>query len=203
MITIAVPKGRLLDSAAEYLESRGVSIRFSDRNLVAEDVAAGVRAIQVKNSDVPVYVAEGIADIGIAGDDVIVESDFRFVHLATLPFGSTRMCLAGLRDADIDRAGGPLRVATKFGRFARRVFHERRREVHVIHLTGSVELAPVLGLAPCIVDLVETGSTLRAHNLVVLEELARIEVRLIGNLAAYKCRFQEIGAFADKVRTVE
>lgn len=191
-LTIAVPKGRLHDDARALFAERGLRFSFEKRKLVAEDGSGRIRLMLVKNSDVPVYVNHGIAGLGICGDDVLYEHGLDYFRLMTLPFGSTRMCLAGRRDHNPDQDHGRLRVATKFTRFAHDFFHARGIPVEVIRLGGSVELAPVLGLAPYIVDLVETGSTLEANDLVVTEELAQISVQLIANPAYYKFRYERI-----------
>lgn len=199
MITIAIPKGRLERKVGEMLTGRGFRVGFDERKLVAEDRESGVRSLLVKNSDLPTYVHHGIADVGVCGSDTIYESGHRFVELLRLRFGGTRMCLAGRSDHTKVPSSGPLRVATKFPRFARDFFHERGVPVDLIKLDGSVELAPVLGLAPYIVDLVETGSTLSANNLIVIEELAQIHVALIANVAAYKYRHEQIDQLVDTI----
>jgi ATP phosphoribosyltransferase len=191
-ITIALPKGRILDRILEHFSAAGLSIDFSDRKLVARNESFGLEAFLVKNSDLPVYVRHGIAGLGICGEDVLYEADFDLLSLLPMPFGSTRMCLAGRADESSANRPGPMRIATKFTRFARDYFHKRGTSVEIIKLGGSVELAPVLGLTPYIVDLVETGNTLRANNLEVIEELARIEVKLIANPAYYKLHFTRI-----------
>lgn len=201
-ITIALPKGRLFDRVSDALESCGYHLTLGERSLVAEDAASGLRAILVKNADLPTYVHHGIAGLGVCGSDVIHESGHEFFELLTLPFGETRICLAGRRDdGDDHRAAPSLRVATKFPRFTRDFFHARGVPVSIIHLNGSVELAPVLELAPYIVDLVETGSTLRAHDLEVKEELGRTEVKLIANEAFYKYHFALIDRFVSRIAT--
>jgi ATP phosphoribosyltransferase len=146
----------------------------------------------VKNSDLPTYVGHGIAGLGISGEDVLYESDFPFFRLHHFDFGSTTMCLAGMKGYAPDNVERSLKIATKFPRFARDFFHARGVPVELIKLNGSVELAPLLGLSPYIVDLVETGSTLRANNLEVYEELKTIGVYLIANPAYYKLHFRGI-----------
>lgn len=199
-ITMALPKGRLFDKVNALLEACGYSLELGERRLVAEDHSGGVRAILVKNADLPTYVHHGIAGLGVCGSDVIHESGHEFFELLTMPFGETRICLAGRRDDEDDhRAAASLTVATKFPRYTRDIFHQRGVPVSIIHLNGSVELAPVLGLAPYIVDLVETGSTLRAHDLEVKEELGRTQVKLIANPAFYKYHFDVIDRFVSQI----
>ena len=199
-LTLAIPKGRLQDRTEELLRSRGYSIRFEDRRLVAEDPSGLLRVMLVKNSDLPTYVHHGIAGLGVCGTDVIYESGYRFFTLMDLPFGETKMCLAGRAGDEPGSFTGRLRVASKFTRFARDYFQERGIPCEIIRLDGSVELAPVLGLAPYIVDLVETGSTLKANDLAVLEELAQVKVVLLANPAFYKFHYKAIDALVDTLR---
>jgi ATP phosphoribosyltransferase len=199
-LTLAIPKGRLQDRTEELLRSRGYEIRFEDRKLVAEDPDGQLRVMLVKNSDLPTYVHHGIAGLGVCGTDVIYESGYQFFRLLELPFGNTRMCLAGRTDHQPYTHSGRLRVASKFTRFSRDYFQERGIPCEIIRLDGSVELAPVLGLAPYIVDLVETGSTLKANDLTVVEELATISVMLIANPAFYKFHYKAIDTLVDNLR---
>ena len=198
-LSLAVPKGRLLDQVQEHFARHGIHFAFEKRKLVAHDQHGLLKIILVKNSDLPVYVNHGIAGLGICGEDVLYESGSTFFRLATLPFGSTRMCLATKQEFDPAQDSGRLRVATKFTRFARDYFHGRGIPVEIIRLNGSVELAPLLGLAPYIVDLVETGGTLKANNLVVREDLAQIEVKLIANPAFYKYHYRRVRAFVEQI----
>lgn len=198
-LSLAVPKGRLLDQVQEHFAERGVHFEFEKRKLVAHDTDGRLKIILVKNSDLPTYVHHGIAGLGICGEDVLYESGKPFFRLATLPFGSTRMCLATRKEFVPEEERGKMRVATKFTRFTRDFFHERGVPVELIRLNGSVELAPILGLAPYIVDLVETGGTLKANNLVVQEELSTIEVKLVANPAFYKYHYRQVREFVGRV----
>lgn len=201
MITIALPKGRLYDKTSTLLNRCGYELALGERQLVAEVPGNEIRAILVKNSDLPTYVHHGIAGLGVCGSDVIYESGHEFYKLLDLPFGSTRICLAGRRDEEFSvQDATMLRVATKFTRFTRDIFHQRGIAVNVIRLNGSVELAPVLGLAPYIVDLVETGSTLTAHDLEVKETLGETTVQLIANPAFYKYHFAAVHAFVHRLQ---
>ncbi|TVR68031.1 MAG: ATP phosphoribosyltransferase [Spirochaetaceae bacterium] len=200
-MTIALPKGRLFEKTSTILGRCGYNLTLGDRQLVAEEEGNKLRAILVKNSDLPTYVHHGIAGLGVCGSDVIYESGYSFYELLTMPFGSTSICLAGRRgEPDSPGDATMLRVATKFTRFTRDIFHSRGMAVNVIRLDGSVELAPVLGLAPYIVDLVETGSTLTAHDLEVKETLGRTSVQLIANPAFYKYHFEAVNRFVDRLR---
>jgi ATP phosphoribosyltransferase len=200
LLSIALPKGRLQHRIQDYLETVGRAIRFEDRKLVAEDSTGSLTAMLVKNSDLPTYVHHGIAGLGICGTDVLYESGYRFFELMEMPFGSTRMCLAALSGHDPAESRGILRVATQYTRFAQDCFSNRGIPAEVIRLGGSVELAPVLGLAPYIVDLVETGNTLRANGLEVVEELATVTVKLIANPAYYKFHYRSIDDLVDTLR---
>jgi ATP phosphoribosyltransferase len=194
-LTIALPKGRLLDRFNEHLASRGISISFEERRLIAEDSRHQLRGFLVKNTDLPVYVHHGIAGLGICGEDVLYESGYDFFRLLRFSFGGTRMCLAarsGIEPPTETGTASRLAVATKFTRFTRDYFQARGIPVEIIKLNGSVELAPLLGLAPYIVDLVETGSTIQANNLTIVEELEKIGVYLIANPAYYKFHYRRV-----------
>jgi ATP phosphoribosyltransferase len=200
-LTLALPKGRLTEQVLELMESVGLKIEFEKRKLVAHDAEGKVSILLVKNADLPVYVHHGIAGLGVCGEDVLYEHGFPFVKLHTFGFGSTAMCLAGRKGESVVLKNGRMTVASKFTRFARDYFHERGIPVEVVKLNGSVELAPVLGLTPYIVDLVETGNTLKANDLEVLEKLSDIRVQLVANPAYFKLRFQEIRDFVDTLST--
>ncbi len=194
-LTLALPKGRLFDEVGEYFAARGIEFRFEKRKLVAHDTQGFLKIFLVKNSDLPTYVGHGIAGLGISGEDVLYESDFPFFRLHYFDFGATTMCLAGRKDYTPEEIERGLKIATKFPRFARDFFHSRGIPVELVKLNGSVELAPLLGLCPYIVDLVETGNTLRANNLEVFEELKRIGVYLIANPSYYKLHYRGINRF--------
>lgn len=200
-LTIALPKGRLLSRLLTHFAERGIGLSFEDRKLIAEDDGGLFKAFLVKNNDLPTYVNHGIAGLGICGTDVLYESGHRFMTLLTFSFGKTKMCLAG-GSSDEHPAGSPrrLQVATKFTRFTQDYFHGKGIPVQVIKLEGSVELAPILGLAPYIVDLVETGDTLRANNLRVIETLKEIEVQLVANTSFYKLNYERINEIVDRLR---
>lgn len=199
-LTLAIPKGRLQERTEALLEEKGYSISFKDRKLIAEDPDGTLRVMLVKNSDLPTYVHHGIAGMGVCGTDVIYESGYRFFTLMELPFGKTRMCLAGRKDFEPGSDNQRLRVASKFTKFTRDYFQERGIPCEVIRLDGSVELAPVLGLAPYIVDLVETGNTIKANNLKVFQDLADISVVLIANPAYYKFHYKRIDHVVDTLQ---
>lgn len=207
IITIAIPKGRLQEQISEFVAKKGVTIKEESRKLDYYDEENGYRFLFVKNSDVPVYVNYGVAHMGIAGSDVIYEGDFEFMRLGTLPFGSTRICVAGY-EADrplFENAGKvghfikEIRIATKFTRFTKDYFVQRGIPVEIIKLTGSVELAPILKLSDFIVDLVETGTTLKENNLAVIDEIGKTQVEVIANPSLYKRNFRKIDDFVKKL----
>jgi ATP phosphoribosyltransferase len=199
-LAIALPKGRLLEQTQKFFHAAGFSFDVESRRLVARDKSGRLKLMFVKNSDVPTYLHHGIAGLAVCGEDVVYESGYSFYRLMKMPYGSTRICLATHEDFDpTAEPGGRMRVATKFTRFTRDFFHRRGLPVEVIRLNGSVELAPLLGLAPYIVDLVETGSTLKANKLTVREELAHIRVHLLANPAYYKYYFREVDALVERL----
>lgn len=199
-LTLALPKGRLLDQVREHFSSRGIEFMFRDRTLVTHTTEGTIRIILVKNNDLPVYVNHGIAGLGICGSDVMRESGYQFYELCRFDFGSTRMCLAAREDHVPSQDASHLSIATKFTRFTREYFHRRGIPVQIIKLNGSVELAPVLGLSTYIVDLVESGGTLKANNLKITDTLAEIHVALICNPAYYKLHYARIDQLVSRIK---
>ncbi|MEO1267304.1 MAG: ATP phosphoribosyltransferase [Myxococcota bacterium] len=192
-LRFALPKGRLQERTLKALRTAGIDIpeEITHTRKLSLDVSAytqdalacGMELLLIKNSDVPVYVEHGIADIGIAGTDSLYEADVRVYRPFTFPFGSCTIAIAGPADANYTELTQQpvLKVATKFQRFARDHFASQGIAAEIIPLSGSVELAPVLGLADVILDLVETGKTLREHHLQILQPLGRTYVKLIAN----------------------
>ena len=197
MLNIALPKGRLGEKVYGMFERAGFecpSIREENRKLFFENEALGIRYFWVKPSDVAIYVARGAADIGVAGKDILLEYRPDVYELLDLHVGKCRMCVAGPKDFRDDPAR-TLRVATKFSHIATDYYTSIGRDIDVIGLNGSIELAPLLGLSDVIVDIVETGTTLRENNLAVLETIVPISARLIANKASfvfYKARIEEL-----------
>lgn len=186
-LDIALPKGRLGEKVVALLGESGMGCANLDedsRKLVLENDDGSLRFFWVKPADVPIYVERGAADAGVAGKDVLVEHGADVYELLDLGLGKCRMCVAGYQGA-LER-GGVLRVATKFPNIATRHFQSRGRAIDIIKLNGSIELAPILGLADVIVDIVETGTTLRENDLEVLEEIMPVSARLIVNKAAFR-----------------
>lgn len=194
-LTMALPKGRLFEQVQEYFAERGFHFKFEKRRLVAHDESGLLKIFLVKNADLPTYVNHGIAGLGISGEDVLYETGLRFFQLMQFDFGATEMCLAARDGYGKPNTIRTVSVATKFPRFARDYFYSQGVPIQIIKLNGSVELAPILGLAPYIVDLVETGNTLRANNLEVVDTLKKINVHLIANPSYYKLNYRRINQF--------
>ena len=188
MLNIALPKGRLGEKAYAMLEQAGFpcpSIKEPNRKLIFENEEAGVRYFWVKPSDVAIYVERGAADLGIVGKDILLEYEPDVYELLDLGMGKCRMAVAAKRGFRDDRRR-TLRVATKFANIASRYYASQGRDIDIIHLNGSIELAPILSLSDVIVDIVETGTTLRENDLVEFETIVPISARLIANKASSK-----------------
>ena len=194
MLNIALPKGRLGEKVYAMFEKAGFecpSIKESNRKLIFENEECGVRYFWAKPSDVAIYVARGAADVGVAGKDILLEYNPDIYELLDLKTGNCRMAVAapkGFRD-DPSRT---LKVATKFSNIASNYYASLGREIDIIHLNGSIELAPILGLSDVIVDIVETGTTLKENNLEVFETIVPISARLIANKASFKFKSEQI-----------
>ena len=198
MINIALPKGGLGEWVYAMFKAVGYAcpaIEEENRKLVFENPAAGVRYFWVKPSDVPIYVQRGAADVGVAGKDILLEHGPDVYELADLGVGRCRMCVAAKADFQDDGAR-TLRVATKFSRIARGYYASLSRDIDVIPLNGSIELAPLLGLSDVIVDIVETGRTLAENGLEVKAEILPVSARLIANKVSYKFKNQAIRQMA-------
>ena len=194
MLNIALPKGRLGEKVYAMFAASGFEcpeVLSDSRKLVFENQKTGVRYFWVKPSDVSVYVERGAADIGVAGKDIIDEYMPDVYEVLDLKTGNCRMCVAakkGFRsNADVT-----LRVATKFSNIARRYYASLGREIDIIHLNGSIELAPVLGMSDVIVDIVETGKTLKENGLEVTETIMPISARLIANKASFEFKRDDV-----------
>lgn len=188
MFNVALPKGRLGEKAYNMFAKVGFECPEAvsgSRKLVFENEKTGVRYFWVKPVDVAVYVERGAADIGVAGKDIIDEYSPNVYEILDLKIGQCRMCVAATKGFR-DNADVTLRVATKFSNIATAYYASVGREIDVIHLNGSIELAPVLGLSDVIVDIVETGATLRENGLEVRETIMPISARLITNKASFE-----------------
>ncbi len=188
MLNIALPKGRLGEKVYGMFARAGFpcpALLENSRKLIFENEEAGVRYFWVKPSDVAIYVERGAADIGVAGKDILLEYRPDVYELLDLNTGKCRMAVAAPAGFE-DREERVLRVATKFSRIARDFYSARGRDIDIIHLNGSIEIAPILGLSDVIVDIVETGTTLKENNLEVVETIVPISARLIANKSGFK-----------------
>ena len=196
MINIALPKGRLGEKVYGMFETAGFecpAIKEPGRKLIFENEEVGVRYFWVKPSDVAIYVERGAADIGIAGKDILLEYKPDVYELLDLGIGKCRMAVAA-KTGFRDNGEKTLRVATKFSRIAREYYAGKCRDIDIIHLNGSIELAPILGLSDVIVDIVETGKTLLENDLVPIETVVPISARVIANKANFKFKRANIEA---------
>lgn len=194
MLNIALPKGRLGDQVYELLASVGYDckdIYEENRKLVFESRESGVRYLLVKPSDVALYVEHHAADVGIVGKDILLESDPDVYELLDLGLGRCRMCVAA-KEGYVEDRDRSLRVATKFPNIAKEYYSDKNREIDIIKLNGSIELAPILGLSDVIVDIVESGNTLRENHLKVLEEFLFISARFIANKSSFEFKNDQI-----------
>jgi ATP phosphoribosyltransferase len=201
LLTVALPKGRVLRAVAPLLAAAGAdaeALLADDRSLVREATAAGLRFLLLKPDDVPTYVEYGSADLGVCGRDVLMERPSDIYQPLDLGVGRCRMVVAGLVGKPAPT--GVPRVATKYPRCAAEHFARRGVQAEVVFVQGSVELAPVVGLADLIVDLVETGTTLAQNGLEVREEVARISSVLVVNRASYKLRHDRVRPLIEALR---
>lgn len=205
-LKLAVPRGALFEETLDALDAAGIdtaAARGGSRSLIFE--GDGVTLVTMRPSDVPTYVEAGAADVGITGKDVLLEQADRMVYeLLDLGYGRCRMALAGRRGdprlGESARRLGTMRIATKYPRVAERHFEAAGRQVEVIEVKGSVELAPLVGLADGIVDLVATGRTLEENDLEVREEIAECTARFVANRVAHKLRAAEVDSLTDRLR---
>lgn len=196
MLNVALPKGRLGQKVYDMFEKAGFecpSIKENNRKLIFENIERGVRYFWVKPSDVAIYVERGAADIGVCGKDILLEYEPDIYELLDLDIGKCRMAVAAKADFR-DDTKKTLKVATKFANIAKNHYSKKGRDIDIIHLNGSIEIAPILELSDVIVDIVETGSTLKENNLQVFENIVPISARLIANKSSYKFKETQIRA---------
>ncbi len=196
MLNVALPKGRLGEKVYAMFEAAGFecpSIKENNRKLIFENPEKGVRYFWVKPSDVAIYVERGAADIGVAGKDILLEYRPEVYELLDLNMGKCRMAVAAKSDFR-DNPNRTLKVATKFTNIALDYYTSKGRDIDIIHLNGSIEIAPILGLSDVIVDIVETGTTLKENKLEVIETIVPISARLIANKAGFKFKNESIQA---------
>lgn len=197
-LTIAMPKGRIFEEAVHFLQQAGLQVTAElqdSRKLIIPVENAQLEFILAKPTDVPTYVEYGVADVGVVGKDVLLEEERDVYELLDLQIGYCRMMVAGM--PDWKQTDAP-RVATKYPKIASRYFREQGQQVEVIKLNGSVELAPMIGLADRIVDIVSTGRTLKENGLVELEHICEITTRLIANRASYRMKSEAVDDIAQK-----
>lgn len=201
MINIALPKGRLGEKVYDIFEKIGYecpSIKEENRKLTFENEEKGIKYFWVKPTDVAIYVERGAADIGVAGEDIILEYRPDIYELCDLQIGKCKMCVAS-KKTFVDNEDRKLVVATKFPRIAKKYYAEKGRDIDIVKLHGSIELAPILGLSDVIVDIVETGKTLLENDLIPFETILQISARLIANKSSYKFKYDEIKQLTDKL----
>ena len=206
-VTVALPKGKLFGLSAELLKKVGWTaegLHEKSRKLVITNEEARLKFIITKTADVPTYVEYGAADIGIIGKDVILESGKDVYELLDLGFGKCRLMMAVPKDKRRPRLEdyAHTRVATKFPRIAESFFAAQGMQMEYIKLNGSIELAPIIGMSESIVDIVETGTTLRENNLEEIVTIMDATARLIANRVSYKLKFERINALADKLADI-
>ena len=201
MINVALPKGRLGEKVYDMFEKSGFpcpSIKENNRKLIFTNEEVGVNYFWVKPSDVAIYVERGAADIGVCGKDILLEYSPDVYELIDLDMGKCRMAVAG-KSTFIDNPKKTLRVATKFSNITKNYYNAKGRDIDIIHLNGSIEIAPILDLSDVIVDIVETGTTLKENDLSVLETIVPISARLIANKASFKFKNDKIEEIATKL----
>ena len=202
MLTIALSKGRILDQTLPLLEKAGISVPKSElesRKLILDTNFDDIKVIVLRASDVPVFVQHGAADFGIAGKDVLLEHGADGVfEILDLGISKCKLMVASIKDKNLNKSS--LKVATKYVKSAKEYFYKQGRQIEIIKLSGAMELAPIVGLSDCIVDLVDTGNTLKANNLVPLELILEISSRLIVNSAAFNTKHSEISDWIRKIK---
>jgi len=204
ILNVALPKGRLGEKVYDMFEKAGFpcpTIKENNRKLIFENEEAGVRYFWVKPSDVAIYVERGAADIGVAGKDILAEYKPDVYELLDLKIGKCNMAVASKANFVDDRRK-TLKVATKFTNIAKAYYSAQGRDIDIIHLNGSIELAPILGLSDVIVDIVETGATLRENNLAVVEKFQPISARLIANKASFKFILSRIDEIKESLSAI-
>ena len=201
-LTVALAKGRLAKDTMNLLQQHGMgaAVDMNSRKLVFHDDKDGIEYLLVKPVDVVTYVEKGVADIGVVGKDIILEQDLDVYELLDLQFGLCSFAVAGLPETDLYGPEKVLKIATKFPNITKKYF-AGKREIETTYLNGSVELAPLMNMSDCIVDLVETGNTLKENGLVVLEKMFDIRAKIIGNRASYQFCYDKIQKFLKAVES--
>lgn len=203
MLTIALPKGRLAEETMDFFVRKGLlkNLPESDsKALVFEDPSSDLRLLFVRSQDVPTYVEECSADAGVVGWDILLEGGYELLVSSDLGFGFCRLSLAGKEDFHPLSKLSKVKVATKYTELTKKFFFEKGISCELIKLYGSIELAPLVGLADCIVDLVSTGSTLRANGLKEIEVILESTARLVWNRSAFYTKNEEVKGFLEKIK---
>ncbi len=204
MLTVALAKGRLAKYAIELFEKCGIDaseLKQDTRKLVVYDKSGEIRFVLVKPSDVPVYVYRGVADIGIAGKDTLLEAGLPLYEMLDLKFAACKICVAGYENKG-NAIRGRLRVATKYPRVAKMFYDGKGEDIEIIKLNGSIELAPILDLSDVIVDIVESGGTLRENGLSIHEDVCGVSARLVVNQVSLKTKADVISPLIGKMKQV-
>ncbi|OOM07340.1 ATP phosphoribosyltransferase [Clostridium saccharobutylicum] len=204
-ISIALTKGRLEQETIKVLEKANFDpseLKNKGRKLVFKDKVKDIKYFLVKAADSITYVEHGVADIGVVGKDTILESDNNCYEVLDLGFGKCGFIVASLPENDIFKKVGHIKIGSKYPHVAKEYFKKKDMDVEVIKIEGSVELAPILGLCDGIVDIMETGTTLKENGLVVLDRICEISARLIVNKASFKMKQREIGQFIEEIKKV-
>ena len=204
-MTIALAKGRLADKTLKILAQCGIKpddMEADSRKLIYYDEANDIRFLMVKPSDVPTYVDHGVADMGVVGRDTLLEAGLPLYEMLDLKFGGCKMCIAGYPEQHKRITASVLRVATKYPAVAKRHYASHGETIEVIKLNGSVELGPMLGLSDVIMDIVESGRTLKENGLVILEEVCDISARLAVNRVSLKTKAEVITPLLEKIKTI-
>ncbi len=203
MLTVALAKGRLARFAIDLFEKCGINteeLRQDTRKLVLRDEQNDMRFIFVKPSDVPTYVYRGVADMGIAGKDTLLEAGLPLYEMLDLGFAACKICVAGYESKREKITSGMLRVATKYPRVAKMYYDGRGEDIEIIKLNGSIELAPILDLSDVIVDIVESGNTIRENGLSILEDVCEVSARLVVNQVSLKTKSAVIKPLIEKMK---
>ncbi len=207
-LTFALAKGRIAKQTMGILEKIGITCEeMKDKNsrkLIFVNEELKIKFFLAKASDVPTYVEYGAADLGVVGKDTILEEGRKLYEVVDLGLGKCRMCVAGPKEAEkYLKSGQLIRVATKYPNIAKNYFYNKKHQtVEIIKLNGSIELAPIVGLSEVIVDIVETGSTLRENGLVVLEEISDLSARMIVNQVSMKMEHERIGKLITDLKEI-
>lgn len=202
MISIAITKGRIEKGAVEILEKSGLGIdelKNKGRKLVFNDTKESIRYFLVKASDTVTYVEHGVADLAIVGKDTLLEKGENYYEVLDLEIGKCKFIVATLPDINIFNKIGHIKIGTKYPNVAKRYFESKGMDVEIIKIEGSVELAPILGISEGIVDIMETGTTLKENGLIIVDEICNISSRIIVNKSSFKLKRKEINNIIDRI----